>query len=95
MTSARLGEQTRATLIALLEVHTAGATTPELAAYTGREAHGIMYQMQKLQEQGKVYYTQGDRTTKVWHLTESEAEARSLTPSPLRALPRRTYRKSR
>jgi DNA-binding IclR family transcriptional regulator len=70
--------------MSLLEVHTEGATIPELCVYTGRHRDTVIEHLTALQEQGKVFFTPGDRTTKLWHLTTPEAETRAaLTPAPI------------
>jgi hypothetical protein len=75
------GDDTRAALVALLGIHTEGATAPELAVYLNRERSGVRYELGKLQQQEQVVTTPGDRNTKVWHLLHTPPP-----PAPTRGL---------
>jgi hypothetical protein len=81
------GDDTRAALLALLGIHTEGATTSELAVYMNRNRFGIRYEMLRLESEEQVVSTPGDRNTKLWHLTPRVAEVRSLASTPASRLP--------
>jgi hypothetical protein len=76
------GPQHREALLSLLEVHTEGATAPELASYANRNLPAARVQLLRLLEQGKVYQDKDH----LWHLTTQEADHRSLLLTP--ALPK-------
>ena len=76
------GPAHREALLSLLEVHTEGATAPELATYANRNLPAARAQLLRLLEQGKVYQDSGH----LWHLTTQEADHRSLLLTP--ALPK-------
>lgn len=66
-----------------LEIHTEGATAPELAAYTGVSANAASAALHDREAKGLVYRTKPDSRTTLWHLSPAEA-AQRLTPAPSR-----------
>lgn len=63
-----------------LEIHTEGATAPELAAYTGVSTNAASAALHDREAKGLVYRTHPDSRTTLWHLSPAE----HLTPAPAR-----------
>lgn len=84
--TSELGQRIQDATLRLLEIHSNGATAPELAAYMNLPRTAVEGQLANLLRHGKVYKTKQDAHTTLWHLTPQQPSL--TTAPPARSIPR-------